>query len=418
MKLPGLREWPAPLLMLAFAGVTVAYFNIVFTTSSRWAVLAAVLLLSLRDPFLRPLFRTAFMRISVLYMAWALMSYWWSDVPALSLMKAAALVMVILTGTGAGYLWVRRHGRGSALDVLAPMSLMVLAAGILGRDAIQNADAPEGLTLYQGLTGNSNMFGTLCAMALPFAAWKYTCASSSRARYFFGGFALLLAAFTFLSNSRSAIAMVFLTGVGLFGAQGVRRALPAAVVALAAGSVALLAMPDTVRELEERFVYKADREGGWSSSRDEVWAISYEQALKGGITGGGYGVTIDSQDTLGGDLSSAGYGREKGNSQLGIMEETGLVGLALYLGSTITLFATLWRARRRCRDPHLRKLMGLVFGALAGLTFLSVFEAWYNAPGSPECMYYWLMAGVAVALSTDPRLRSGPPAQNQRPQAL
>lgn len=144
-------------------------------------------------------------------------------------------------------------------------------------------------------------------------------------------------------------------------------------------------------------------------SRDEVWEISYEQALKGGLIGGGYGVTIDSLEAFEGGLNSAGYGREKGNSQLGIMEETGIVGLCLYLASTLSLLALVWRARGRCRAPRFRLLLGLVFGMISGLTFQSVFEAWYNAPGSPECMYYWVMAGIAVGLATDPRLPSATP---------
>lgn len=411
MKFSSLREWPAPLLLLAFTGVTVAYFNAVFTTSSRWVALALVLLITLKSRSLHSLFRTAFIRISFVFMVWALLTYFWSEVPELSLMKAVALALVILAGTGVGYLWVRHHALESALDVLAPMSFMVLAAGVLGLDTIQNPDAPQGLTMYQGLTGNSNMFGTLCAMAFPFAAWKYSCASSIRWRYFGGGFTLLLIAFTLLSNSRSAIAMVLLGGLGLFGAQGVRKTLPKAIVVLMALGLLVLVMPDTVRDLETRYIYKTDREWGLTSSRDEVWATSYEQALKGGWVGGGYGVTIDSLESFAGELTSIGYGREKANSQLGIMEETGLVGLSLYLGSTLSLFAMLWLARKRCRELRMRKLMGLMFGMLVGLTFQSIFEAWYNAPGSPESMYYWIMAGIAVGLATDPRLRSASSGQ-------
>lgn len=411
MKFSSPREWPAPLLLLAFTGVTVAYFNAIFTTSSRWGALALVLLITLKSRSLHSLFRTAFMRISLVFMAWALLTYFWSEIPELSLMKAVSLALVILAGTGAGYLWVRRHRLESALDVLAPMSLMVLAAAVLGLDTIQNPDAPEGLTMYQGLTGSSNMFGTLCAMAFPFAAWKYSCNPSTWLRKFWGAFALLLVAFTLLSNSRAAIGVVLFAGLGLFGARGVRKVLPKAILVVVALGLLVLAMPDTVRDLENRFVYKANRAGGLISTRDEVWATSYEQALKGGWIGGGYGVTIGALESFAGGLTSIGYGREKANSQLGIMEETGLVGLFLYLGSTVSLFFMLSLARMRCREPRMRKLMGLMFGMLVGLTFQSIFEAWYNAPGSPESMYYWIMAGIAVGLATDPRLRSAPSGQ-------
>lgn len=402
MRLPHLREWPAPLLLLAFSGVAVTYVNLVFSTSTRWVVLGLAVLLIFRDSSFSSLFRLGFVRITLVFTLWAMATYFWSEVPELSLMKGVALMFVVLGGLGAGYLWVRHHPLEAALDCLAPMSFMVLGAGVLGRDMIQNPDDFRGLTMYQGLTGNPNMFGVLAAMAFPFAAWKF---SHSRSRYWLG-FTLLLVAFALLSNSRAAIGTVLFGGLGLFGAQGVRKTLPWILLGGIALGVFAVAMPDTLYDLETRFVYKSDREKGVTSSRDEVWEISYEQALKGGMIGGGYGVTIGSLDAFQGGLTAAGFGREKGNSQFGIMEETGIIGLCLYLASTLSLLALIWRARGRCRVPRFRPLLGLMFGMISGLTFQSVFEAWYNAPGSPECMYYWVMAGIAVGLATDPRLSS------------
>lgn len=408
MKVIRHREWMLPLLTLAFSGPAVSYVNVVFSSSARWAVLVLALFLVMTSRRVVPIFRTPFMRISLIFMAWALVTCLWSEVPELSLMKGVALAFVILVGAGGGYLWVRYHPIESALDALAPMSFMVLAAGVFGLDTINSLGAPEGLTLYQGLTGNSNMFGTLCAMAFPFAVWKYSCALSPRQRYFWGAFTLLVTALVLLSNSRAAIGVVLFAGLGLFGAQGVRRALPTAFLVLLALGIFAVVMPNVVQELETRFVYKSNRAGGLTSSRDQEWAASYVQTLKGGWIGGGYGVTIGAGQSFKGGLNAIGYGREKANSQLGIMEELGFVGLSLYIVGTLSLFTMIWRARRRCREPQIRKLLGLMTGVLAGLTFHSVFEAWYNAPGSPESMYYWVMAGIAVGLATDPRLRSTP----------
>lgn len=402
------REWLLPLLTLAFSGTAVKYVNVVFSSSVRWAVLVFALFLVMKSRMVVPIFRTSFMRITLIFMAWALVTCLWSEVPELSLMKGVALAFVILAGAGGGYLWVRYHPIDSALDALAPMSLMVLAAGVFGLDTINNVGSREGLTMYRGLTGNPNMLGALCAMAFPFAAWKYSCALSPRGRYFWGAFTLILTALVLLSNSRAAIGVVLFAGLGLFGAQGARKVLPKAFLVLLALGIFAVVMPNVVQDLETRFVYKANRDGGLTSSRDSEWTASYEQALKGGWIGGGYGVTIGSGQSFKGGLNAIGYGREKANSQFGIMEEMGFVGLSLYIVGTLSLFATIWRARRRCREPRVRKLLGLMTGVLAGLTFHSVFEAWYNAPGSPESMYYWVMVGIAVGLATDPRLRSTP----------
>jgi O-antigen ligase len=399
MKLLSSRRWLAPLLLLAFAGVAVTYVNLVFSSASRWAVLALVLWLTLMDRSCRALLRTRVMQASLIFAVWAMATYLWSELPALSMMKASALVFVMLAGAGSGYLWVRHHPLDAALDCLAPLSFMVLAAALFGIEAVSDPNPAGNVTMYKGMTSNSNMFGMLCAMSFPFAAWKYSQGRGTRWRYVWGAMALFLAAFTFLSNSRAAIGVVILSWLGLFGAPGLRRILPAAVVASMAMALFVLTMPEMARDLQYRYVYKGHPEERVTRSRSDVWAISYEQALKGGWFGGGYGVTIGSSVPFAGGLSSAGYGREKGNSQLGIMEETGVVGLLIYLAATASLFTAIWKARIRCRDRRLRSLLGLLLGLLAGLTFQSVFEGWYNAPGSPECMYYWIISGIAIGLS-------------------
>lgn len=405
MKIIKSREWVLPLLTIAFTGAAVSYVNLIFSTSARWAVLALAIVFVMSSRMIVPIFSTLFMRASLVFAAWALLTSLWSEAPELSLMKSVALALAILGGAGGGYLWVRFHPIEAALDALLPMSLMVLGAGVFGLDMIQNTQAPEGPTLYQGLTGNSNMFGTLCAMAFPFFAWKYSCATSSRKRYYWGAVTLVLIMLVLLSVSRAAIGVVIFAGLGLFGAQGARKILPKAILALVALGIFTLTMPDVAKSLETRFIYKS-REGSITSSRDQEWVASYEQSLKGGWVGGGYGVTIGSGQSFGGGLNAIGYGREKANSQLGIMEELGFVGLLIYIFGTLGLFATLWRAKRRCRDPQARKLLGLMMGLLSGLVFHSIFEAWYNAPGSPEAMYYWVITGIILGLSTDPRLRS------------
>lgn len=258
MRFPQVREWPAPLLLLAFTGVTVTYVNSVFTTSNRWAVLGLAVLLIVRDPSFTALFRQGFVRITLAFTLWAMATYFWSEAPELSLMKSVALVLVAVGGLGAGTQWVRRHPLEAALDCLAPMSFMVLGAGLLGRDMIQDPDATGGLTLYQGLTGNSNLFGVLAAMAFPFAAWKFSWRGS---RYWLV-FALLLAAFAVLSNSRAAIATILFGGLGLFGAQGARKILPWIFLGGIALGVLAVVIPETLQDLETRFIYKADREGG------------------------------------------------------------------------------------------------------------------------------------------------------------
>src|SRR5208283_3167499 len=128
---------------------------------------------------------------------------------------------------------------------------------------------------------------------------------------------------------------------------GIRR--NALLYALAAALLtgAFIAVPNVNETLEQRYIRKAPAgsEAAIFSSRQELWEESYEQAVKGGFVGGGYGVTIGDTDFAGG-LTAVGYGREKGNSQLAIMEETGMVGLGLYVIFLVVLFhRAIWSVR-------------------------------------------------------------------------
>jgi hypothetical protein len=120
----------------------------------------------------------------------------------------------------------------------------------------------------------------------------------------------------------------------------------------------------------------------------------------GGLVGGGYGVSIGDHKVFAGGLTAIGYGREKGNTQMAIVEEVGLVGFAIYLVIHILLLYRLQStASSWPSGPH-KQVLSLVTGVLMGMMVHSVFEAWWVAPGSPEYVYFWTMAGVAIGLTT------------------
>ena len=104
-------------------------------------------------------------------------------------------------------------------------------------------------------------------------------------------------------------------------------------------------------------------------------------------------------DSFAGGLFSLGYGREKGNSVLAILEELGQVGLVLYVLLLLYIFHPIWRAARRATDRDDSVLLYLILGTLVGLTANSMFEAWWVAPGSPASPYFWAMTGIGMAVS-------------------
>jgi O-antigen ligase len=129
--------------------------------------------------------------------------------------------------------------------------------------------------------------------------------------------------------------------------------------------------------------------------------------VAGGWAGVGYGISAgwETGDFQAG-VTSVGYGREKGNSQLAIVEETGLVGLGLSLLVVVVVFRKLARGYRAAPSRDAKVLIGLVMGTLAGLLVQSVFEAWWDAPGSPEFVLFWVMTGVGLGVAQAVRARA------------
>src|SRR5208282_5424711 len=87
----------------------------------------------------------------------------------LSLMKSGALGLVALGLFVGGQYWVVRVGGEQSLSYLFPILALALFAGVFGQDAIEQS---EGLALYEGLTGNPNMLGSLMYMAVPLLLWQ------------------------------------------------------------------------------------------------------------------------------------------------------------------------------------------------------------------------------------------------------
>ena len=178
-----------------------------------------------------------------------------------------------------------------------------------------------------------------------------------------------------------------------------RRRVILAITGIMIGLLAVFLSPGILETVEHRYILKgASKEAGVLMTREAVWEESYALALQGGWFGGGYGVTIG--DTLfEGGFSAVGYGREKGNSLFAVMEETGIVGLVIYLLLLAVLFKRLFRAFRTFLSPDERVLLALITGMLVGLFIHMMFEAWWVSPGSSEFTYFWGLAGVAVGLS-------------------
>ena len=381
-----------PLALLAFSSAQVRYLDLALNTTTRWLFLA-FLIVALAPR--RDLFRwqqTAFAKILVIYIVWCIATLAWSAVPLLSVLKVTALVLTATIFISAGYAWAARHATDNLVGFLLPVLAVAAFAALPG---------PQGFssTLYQGMSLNPNDLGILAAATLPLPVYHaYHLYRKAGPRRAFGwAFAtLIILGLIWLTSSRASMLCAAL----IFGAFTLAVSPSFRVTAIVFGGLAIavvyLYAPSVNESFYEDVVAKSAANGDVLYSRRETWGESYDAAMQGGLLGLGYGVAAGFTDFQFG-LTSNTYGREKGNSQLAVWEETGFVGLVLYGFLMVALALELSSTFARMPTAQLRVQYALLGGLCVGLLAQSVFEAWWTAPGSAEFTIFFSAIGVLTA---------------------
>jgi O-antigen ligase len=320
------------------------------------------------------------------------------------MLKAGAFIVVVTAFLAGGQSWVNRLQPQHPLFFTLPVVIAALFSSISTHSA--QIKMATGVSIYQGLTGNPNYLGLISAASLPlpiyraYVGWRN---GANRQAFFWGALTVALALLLWRSGSRASL----LCGIVVVGAFALvvssgRRVATAVLLVFAVGAISVAA-PELQQGVYQRVIVKNTRGDDAFFSRRATWEKTYDAAKEGGVLGLGYGVSAGFSDYSFG-LTSNTYGREKGNAQLAVWEETGLVGLALYAIFLLALFQELVGGLLRTPGPEQRAEFALVIGLVAGLLAQSVFEAWWTSPGSMESAVFWSAVGVATALSHRYRL--------------
>jgi hypothetical protein len=418
MTVPHIRHILLPLLLACVFATGVTFLPSSLGLAGRWvvsAILATYLLLASR---VLGRVATPVVLATAAYVAWCAFTGFWSDVPSLSWSKAGALALTSFAALWGGHEWSLAHPRRQALAWLFPCAVLTLVAGVAGGDGTEFL-AGTGV-LYAGATANPNFLGVMVAISFP--ALLLSAYDATRKRLLWALAVLSAVVMLYLTASRGAYLILFGTLGGFLLAHRPRRSLMLVFGMLWAVALAALLVPDLAGEWVQRNVYKeADPQQGVFFRRELVWADSYEAAIAGGATGLGFGVSLGGDTTqLRSGIDAQYYSREKGSSQLAVVEELGLVGLGFYLLLMVVMFRWLVVDFWRFPDRELRVARGIVIGTLAGMLLQSTLEAWWVSPGSPESISFWAMAGTGLGLARmgaqEPFARRRPPAP-RRPRA-
>ena len=391
-----------PLVLVSLMGPGVSFLEPVFGYATRWASPAIFLIYLLLSRGALRVFSPTIALALLAYVGWCFMTLGWSEVPTLSLMKAVALTLMVFWGLSGGYHWVTHHERAEGLDFLWPYTILSLLAGLWGGFPEPIYETQE-IVLLSGAAGGPNFLGVLMATSIPVILWRlYRDWANVRKRLLWLALLGAYVAFLYLSVSRAAYLLAFTIGSGFVVAMGLHRAVMAALASAFMLVLVVLVAPEFSDSMVQRNVYKQyGGDGEIFYTRQQPFEDSYDAAVLGGWIGVGYGVSAgaDESDFVGGELTATSYGREKGNAQLAIVEETGVGGLVLYAILIAAILAELLVGFRATGKGEARVLLGVVIGTVVGLLLYSIFEAWWVAPGSPPFGYFWVMTGVGLGMA-------------------
>ncbi len=396
-----------PFAIIGMMGSAISFLRMVCNGNTRWGILIFLFIFFiLKGNLLRYLNKQLVLFLS-LYLFWCFLTSFWSDSPLLSFLKSGIYMVAVITFIRAGIEWVRLNPWQNALNYLWILVVVTLLAGFMGKyNTSSMITLNGGVELYQGLVRGSNMFGVLLAMSFPFLLWQ-TYQTWSKVTYRIILLFILVCLFYFLivSGARAALLMTMLTLFFFLNTLHLNKKLLLLFMTIIVSVSATVAYPplfDKVIKLAISYVYKSETSSVFKS-RTNTWKQSYEGAVEGGAFGLGYGISYDApalktEFSLEYGLRSDLYGREKGNSQLAILEETGIVGGILYCLLLLCLTIRLIYLFSKIRDPHQRILIGIIIGTFFGMIIESLFENWWGSAGSQETIYFWILVGVARGL--------------------
>ncbi|HEY4482012.1 MAG TPA: O-antigen ligase family protein [Candidatus Brocadiaceae bacterium] len=363
---------------------------------------------------------------------WCGITSFWSDYPLVTLSRAAYFVFISFGAVLAGYSWSKANPNSLALSLPANVVIIILSLFSLITNIPADSWTGGHGKGFMGFSGHQNTLASAILFTLPGLMWqngKRQPVSPRRAEAGMANgrglrgisnlksqisnlsiwFLLLMdILILILSYSRGSI-LSLVCGVVFFLFITKRWKILIYSFSLVLLFVCLVFISpalkkETVKLIEKDFP-------AFYSSREWLWVPSYKAALNGGLTGLGYGMSDPEikADVPGSHYEGDRYIREKGNSVLALIEETGIVGLVLFIVPLIYLFYKHLSRNHRpetqnqhpaseIKNPSsiIRQPSSILIASLAAFIVHSLFEAWWVGVGSTELPLFFLYIGCVI----------------------
>ena len=391
-------------LLPAFAAVLMLcgtqLFPALLNPTLRWLYIVIIAGAVVLTPGFLKVMKLPMTNFILVFLAWCFLTALWSEIPRLTFYKALAASSVMLPLFLGGVLWASYQQNLDDIwrffRWLIPAALLVALSGRAGQGLLE-----QGQNYYSGLAGNSNFLGWMMSVIFVPLFWSFMHRrgkSTSLKGIMYTAALLLSLYYLLITQSRGAmLTTAFTAACYFFSTSSGRRSKILATLSLVL-MVCFLTIPNFGEFVYQKFIIKGsgtDISGSWELSRASIFEATWAGAEGGGFFGGGYGISIGSDPSeYSGGFTSVGYGREKGNAILAVIEETGLIGLLILLSMFIHFFTKAHSAYKKSLEKSHKIQLGLLVGYAAGMLIMSNFEAWLVSPGSPESLFFWVYLGV------------------------
>jgi O-antigen ligase len=326
-----------------------------------------------------------------IFLTYSFVTTFWTENLVLSLAKwvlyASLALALFLTGATIGQSGGSENPFEPLKWAVIPMVLTSLLALATGRGWVEGN--------FRAYSGNSNALGASLMLTAPWLIYELKLLPRSSAWhrrwiYFLcGGLVLVMLE----THSRAALVALLLQGLIASRYVSSTRKMKLVYVTV---TVLVLTYAVSGAGLFDRFynTFVEKNRSAVFSSREDQMDHSWEAAQQGGMFGAGFGVSVGLSRYWEEGTTFSSASREKGNSTFAIMEETGIVGLLLYAGVLVALFAVL---KRSCRtsDPDRRLIALIAIGYFCAALLHGQFEAWFLSFG-PDVSVYWATLGLAI----------------------
>jgi hypothetical protein len=334
----------------------------------------------------------------VFFPVWATLTAFWSLYPSSTFLKGMNFVFVVTGLFSALSLWIK-YINGNFFNLFLPANLLTVTLSLLSLVSGIPTDAwniGHGLS-FAGVFSHQNVMGMALMFTLPgvFGLLNSKRISSVRnnnssspleeqaiektkkanVKYFFFSILILNLFLIIITYSRSVMVGLF---TGLIFYLIITKAYKFLMaISLLFTLVFLIYL--TITPINEKINSVLSKHGwGILATRTILWVPSFEAAKLGALKGIGYGMTAPGIYVYGPEdmaKSQGSYYREKGNSVLAIIEETGLIGIII-----IFYFFILW-FRKIFKDKPTQSFL-ILASFTFGFVVQSNFEGWVGG-GSP-----------------------------------